>query len=58
MIFILFSKETSFVSGQNIIPNEIQFSNHVTNHDNESTSVAIVTSLSLLPEVVKTNSTL
>lgn len=58
MIFILFSKETSFVSGQNIIPNEIQFSNHVTNHDNESTFAAIVTSLSLLPEVVKTNSTL
>lgn len=57
MIFILFSKETSFVSGQNIIPNEIQFSNHVTNHDNESTFAAIVTSLSLLPEVVKTNST-
>lgn len=56
MIFILFSKETSFVSGQNIIPNEIQFSNHVTNHDNESTFAAIVTSLSLLPEVVKTNS--
>lgn len=47
MIFILFSKETSFVSGQNIIPNEIQFSNHVTNHDNESTFAAIVTSLSL-----------